>query len=203
MHLAPRISLALALAALSPLARADDRFESLKQRSERLESLSGFLERFVGGCKDVYQRQTCERNVQTTRKAYEGKTLFAVVGDGAAELMRAESQGDRYRIFLTPFIDGGGYALTHGSPAGQDAEGRPRIGFVVLQGELPAGVGDMEFRSAFRTGNVEMQVLFRPEGTWKMKRKDSSGYYEGVRARFLGVRLVDPRSGAEIASRIL
>lgn len=201
MHLALRIVVALAL--LSPIARADDRFESLKHSAERLESLPGFLERFVGGCKDGYERRTCEKNVQAARKAYEGKTLVAVVGDGAAELVRAESRGDRYRIFLTPFIDGGGYALTHGSPAGQDAAGRPRIGFVVLQGELPAGVGDMEFRSAFRTGNVEMEVVFRPEGTWKMKRKDASGYYEGVRARFLGVRLVDPRSGAEIASRLL
>jgi len=126
----------------------------------------------------------------------------ATVTDRAAEIVRAEMLGDRYRIFLTPFIDGGGYALTHGAPAGQDSEGRPRIGFVVMQGGLPPGATDLDFQSPFRTGNVEMEVVFRPEGTWKLKRR-GAGYYEGVKARFLAVRLVDPRTGAEIASKVL
>jgi hypothetical protein len=194
------LTLVVTLAALP--AGADDRFEALRQRAERVPSLPGFLSRFVGDCKDPYERAACEKNVQAMRKSFEGRVLVTTVG-GAAELLRAESRGDRYRIFLTPFIDGGGYALTHGSPVSQDSAGRPRIGFVVLQGELPAGLGDMEWRSAFRTGSVEMELVFRPEGTWKMRRRDSGGWYEGVKARFLGLRLVDPRTGAEIASRVL
>jgi hypothetical protein len=196
-HLLP---LVLVLGALP--ARAGDGFEALRHRAERVESLQGFLSRFVGECKDPYEKRACEKNVQAARRSFEGKVLVARVADGA-ELVRAESQGEHFRIFLTPFIDGGGYALTHGAPVGQDSAGRPRIGFVVLRGELPPGVGDMEWRSAFRTGSVEMEVVFRPEGTWKMKRKDSAGWYEGVKARFLGVRLLDPRTGSEIASRVL
>lgn len=199
-----RLAVAAVLTAISlapALPRADDRFEALKQRAERLQSLPGFLERFVGTCKDPFERRNCEQNVRQSRRAFEGKTLVTTVS--AAELARAESDGSHFRIVLTPFIDGGGgYALTHGDPVGQDPAGRPRIGFVVLQGALRPGVADMEFRSPFRTGFVEMEVIFRPEGTWKLKRRDG-GFYEGVRARFLGVRLLDQRTGDEIASRVL
>ncbi len=196
------IALLLALAPLaSPPAFAEDRFEALRSRAERVE-LRGFLERYLGGCREGFERLACEQNVRVARRSFAGKTLVAVVADGAARLVRAESRGDRYRIFLTPFIDGDGYALTHGAPLGQDGEGRPRIGFVVLQGSLPPGVGDLQFQSPFRTGNVAIEIVFRPEGTWRMKRK-GPGFYEGVKARFLALRLVDPRTGAEIATKIL
>ena len=199
MRLAIRVLLAASL--IPATASADERFESLKQRAQRLESLPGFLARFVGSCQDTFQRYTCEQNVRAARRAFEGKTLVTTVS--AAELARAESDGGRFRIMLTPFIDGGGgYALTHGEPVGLDSEGRPRIGLVVLAGALKPGQADMDFRSPFRTGFVEMEVVFRPEGTWKRKRR-SGGYYEGVRARFLGVRLLDPRTGGEIASLVL
>jgi hypothetical protein len=196
----------LALAALAltlPAAgRGDDRFDALRSRAERLDSLGAFLERYVGGCRDLFTRADCERNVAGVRRALQGKILVARVADGAAELVRARADGGRFRIDVTPFIDGGGFALTHGSPASQDASGRPLIGLLVLQGQIPPGTGDLDFHSPFRTGNVELEVVFEAQGTWKMKRRDG-GLYEGVKARFLGLRLVDPRTGAEIASKVL
>ncbi len=203
MRIPTAFAFLLATSMLAGAARGDDRFEALRRRAERVDSLGGFLEKYVGSCKDAYERRTCERNVEATRRGYSGKLLLATVGDRAAELCRAESGGDRFRIFLTPFVDGGGYALTHGVPTRQDPEGHPLIPFVVLQGVLPPGTGDLEFQSPFRTGNVELEVLFKPEGTWKLRRKAGGGFYEGVKARFVGVRLVDPRTGAEIASRVL
>lgn len=181
-------------------ARGDERFDLLKQRAERIESLPSFLDRFIGSCGTVYERQTCEQNVQSVRRRFEGKLLVATVGDHAAELCQARTLGEQYRILLTPFVDGGGYALTHGSPVRQDAAGRPLIPYLVLQGPLPPG-SEQNFESSFRTGNVELEVVFRPEGTWKLRRK-GTGYYEGVKARFVALRLVDPRTGAEIASRV-
>jgi hypothetical protein len=182
-------------------ARSDERFDSLRHRAERIESLPSFLDRFIGGCQSAYERQTCEQNVQSIRKRFEGKLLVATIGDRAAGLCHTQTLGEQYRILLTPFVDGGGYALTHGSPVRQDADGRPLIPYLVLQGPLPAG-GLLSFESPFRTGNVELEVVFRPEGTWKLRRK-GSGFYEGVKARFVGLRLVDARTGAEIASRVL
>lgn len=194
---------ALALALALPAAgRGDDRFDALRSRAERLDSLGAFLERYVGGCRDLFTRAECERNVAGVRRALQGKILVARVADGAAELVRARADGGRFRIDVTPFIDGGGFALTHGSPASQDASGRPLIGLLVLQGQIPPGTGDLDFHSPFRTGNVELEVVFEAQGTWKMKRRDG-GLYEGVKARFLGLRLVDPRTGAEIASKVL
>jgi hypothetical protein len=48
-----------------------------------------------------------------------------------------------------------------------------------------------------------MEVLFRPQGTWKLKRKGEPGFYEGVKARFLGIRLLESRTGREIASKVM
>jgi hypothetical protein len=196
------LAVALRITLLPEPVRADDRFDSVRNRAERLDSLNSFLERYVGSCRDVFTRVDCERNVATARRAVHGKVLVARVADGAAELVRAHSDGGRFRIDVTPFIDGGGYALTNGEPLRPDAAGRPVIGLVTLQGVLPPGTGDLEFFSPFRTGNVEMEVVFEVKGTWRMKRRDG-GFYEGVKARFLALRLVDPRTGAEIASRVL
>jgi hypothetical protein len=195
-------SLALAALALPLLAAADDRFDALRTRAERVDSLGSLLERYLGSCRDPFTRADCERNVGAARRSIQGKVLWARVSDGASEIVRARAEGGRFRIDVTPFIDGGGFALTHGSPLRQDGDGRPVIGLVVLQGALPPGVPDLDFFSPFRTGRVEMEVVFEVQGAWKMKRRDG-GLYEGVRARFLALRLVDPRTGAEIASRVL
>jgi len=45
--------------------------------------------------------------------------------------------------------------------------------------------------------------VFTPERAWKLRRKGEPGDVEGVAARFLAVRVVDARTGREIASRIL
>ncbi len=199
-RLAASLAAALALHALP--ARADARFEALARGAERLESLEAFLSRFVGRCTDVYERQTCESNVAAARRAVAGKT-FAVRVSDAAPLVRAQVRGAGFVVLVTPFVDGGGLALTNGEPRSQDAAGQPLIGFIPIQGRLPTGMIDMEFESPFRTGAVEMEIVFRPERTWKLKRRGEAGFYEGVAARFLAVRLVDSRTGNEIASRVL
>jgi len=197
-----RVSLMLATLLLALPASADDRFDSLKTQAHRVDSLSGFLERFVGGCKDTYEKRSCEENVRVARKGLEGKLMVVSLGDRTPEIVRAEATGDHFRILVTPFIDGGGYALTHGVPAKQDSAGRPLINYIVIEGTLPAG-GELEFQGPFRTGHVEMEVLFKPEGTWKLKRKGEPGYYQGVKARFVGLRLIDQRTGSEIAAKML
>jgi hypothetical protein len=57
--------------------------------------------------------------------------------------------------------------------------------------------------AALRTGRVELEILFRAEGAWKLKRRGEEGFYEGVKARFAALRLVDGRTGAEIAAKVL
>jgi hypothetical protein len=192
--------LALLSSALS--THADDRFQALRQSARPLDSLGPFLERYVGSCRDEFTRADCEANVRAVRRSLDGHAYAASVAEQTLDIVRPERTARGYRFFVTPFIDGGGIALTHGKPRSQDAAGRPRIGFLVLEGALPPGMDEMSFESTLRTGRLELEIVFRPEGTWKMKRKGEPGFYEGVKAHFLGVRLVDSRSGAEIASRV-
>ncbi|ABC81543.1 DUF6066 family protein [Anaeromyxobacter dehalogenans] len=194
--------LAIAAAAPAPApARAAD-FDAVARSAERLDALEPFLVRYVGHCVDVYERRTCEANVAATRRSADGKT-FAVRVQDAAPLVKPEVRGDgRFLLLLTPFVDGGGVALTHGAPLRQDAQGHPLVGLLPIPGTLPDGTMEMEFESPFRTGAIELEIVFRPEKPWKLKRKGEAGSYEGVAARFLAVRVLDARTGAPIATKV-
>jgi hypothetical protein len=201
MHLA---RLALTTLLLLPITtRADGRFDAVRGHAKRLDSLGPFLERYIGSCKDAFTRADCEQNVRQVRRGFDGHVYAASVAEQTLDLVRSERTRSGYRFVVTPFIDGGGLALTHGEPRRQDAAGHPLIQFIVLEGALPEGMDELALESALRTGRVELEVVFRPEGTWKLKRKGEPGFYEGVKARFLAIRLVDTRSGAEIASKVL
>ena len=177
-------------------------FEALRGQAHRLPSLGPFLERYVGSCKDEFTRSDCEHNLRQVRRSLDHRVYTASIAEQTLDIVRPQRIQGGYRFLVTPFIDGGGLALTHGEPRRQDAAGHPLIGFLVMEGPLPAGLDELAMESALRTGRVELEVVFRPEGTWKLKRKGERGFYEGVKARFLGLRLVDSRSGIEIASSV-
>jgi hypothetical protein len=195
-----RLVLPLAAALLAAPALGDS-FDALAGKAQRVDALEPFLARYVGRCTDIYERATCQKNVAAARREVAGKTFAVRVAD-AATLIRPTLDGDRFTLLLTPFVDGGGYALTHGAPAKQDAAGRPVVALIPIKGKLPPGMMEMEFQGPFRTGAVELEIVFTPEKTWKLKRKGEPGDLEGVAARFLGVRVLDARSGKEIASRV-
>ncbi len=193
----------LALLTSPSLASATgSRFDALRDRAQRLDSLGPFLEKYIGSCRDELTRYDCEHNVREQRRGLDRNVYAASVAEQTLEIVRPERTRGGYRFFITPFIDGGGFALTHGEPRKQDASGRPLIAFVVVDGVLPEGMDELALESALRTGRLELEVLFRPEGTWKLKRRGEPGYYEGVKARFLALRLVESRSGVEIASKV-
>lgn len=197
----PRVPLLLAALLCASPARGAT-FDELAAKAQRVDALEPFLARFVGRCTDVYERATCERNVAAARREVAGKTFSVRVPDSAA-LVRPLLDGDRFTLLVTPFVDGGGYGLTHGAPSKLDAGGHPVVSLIPVKGKLPPGTLDMEFQAPFRTGAVELEIVFTPERAWKMKRKGEPGDLEGVAARFLGVRILDARSGREIASRVL
>ncbi|HTN54504.1 MAG TPA: DUF6066 family protein [Anaeromyxobacter sp.] len=198
MHRA--LSLLLLAAALpAPAISAD--FEAVAGNAEHLERLEPFLARYVGRCTDPIERRACEANVVAARRVLGARTFAVRVAD-AAGLVRPELHGDSYVLLFTPFVDGGGLALSHGAPLRQDAEGHPVIGLLPIRGTLPPDVAEMQFESPFRTGAIELEIVFRPEKAWRLSRKGERGSYEGVAARFLAVRVIDARTGAPIASRV-
>lgn len=182
-------------------ALANDRFDQVKSRAEKIDSLGGFLDKYVGKCAPY--EAACLQNLKDTRQQWTGKTIYVTLGDRAASLMKVDTSGSQFRVLFTPFVDGGGYGLTHGAPKKQDSSGNPLIDFIQINGAMPEGMGEMELKSAFRAGQVGVELVFKPEGTWKLKRKGEEGFLEGVKARFLGIRLVANRTGTEIASKLL
>jgi hypothetical protein len=201
MHLARLAPLLASLLAASPAHGAS--FDDLAAKATRLDALEPFLSRYVGRCTDIYEKATCQKNVAAVRKEAAGKTFVVRVPESASIVRPSLEGGDRFTLLVTPFVDGGGgYALTHGAPTRQDSAGRPVLALVPVKGKLPPGTMEMEFQSPFRTGAIELELVFTPEKAWSMKRKGEAGDLEGVAARFLAMRILDARSGKEIASRV-
>jgi hypothetical protein len=196
----PRALALAVLAACSPALASTD-FASVATSAERLETLEPFLSRYVGRCTDIYERRTCEANVLASRRAIAGKTFTVRIPD-AAPLVQPRLQGERFTLLVTPFVDGGGFALSNGAPLRQDAQGNPLVGLIPISGRLPPGTMELEFQGPFRTGAIELEIVFRPERTWKLPRREG-GSYEGVAARFLAIRVLDARTGNEIAAKVL
>ncbi len=199
-----RVAVLLALSWLTalPASARDQDFDAVAQSAEKVDALETFLARYIGHCPDVYEKQKCEANVAQARKAATGRT-FTVRVQEAAALMRTERRGDGYLLLLTPFVDGGGLALTNGAPRKQDAQGRPLIDLLTIPAPLPDGMMAMEFESPFRTGAIEMEIVFRPEKVWKLQRRGEKDSYEGVAARFLAVKVIDSRTGNPIAAKVM
>lgn len=198
----PRLRLAaLALLALAPAAGLAADYEAAAAKAERVERLDTFLEKFVGRCTDPYTRAECERGVASFRKEALAKT-YVVKLQEATSLVRPEREGDGFVLLLTPFFDGGGLALTNGTPTKQDPAGNPLVALVPIRSVLPPGAMDLEFLSPFRTGAIELEVVFRPLKAWKLPKK-GGGSLEGVGARLVAVRVLDGRTGNELGSKVL
>ena len=192
--------LALAvLAAPAPGLAAD--FESAAAKAERLDRLDGFLERFIGRCADPYTRAACEKDVAAFRKDALGKSYVVKIQE-ATSLVRPEREGDGFVLLLTPFFDGGGLALTGGTPTKQDPAGNPLVQLVPVRSVLPPGSMDLEFLSPFRTGAIEVELVFRPLKAWKLPKK-GGGSIEGVGAKLVAVRVLDGRTGNELGARMM
>jgi hypothetical protein len=192
--------LLLLLTALPAPAQADERFAAAAAKAERLEDLRSFLGRYIGSCTDPIERRACEANIAAFRKTAGTKSYVLRIPD-AASLVRAQPKGERVLLLLTPFIDGGGYALTRGQPARQDAAGNPLVDLLPVEARLPPGMLEMDFLSPFRAGAIELEIVFRPDRPWKLKRKGEPGSFEGLAARFVALRVINARDGSEIAAR--
>jgi hypothetical protein len=192
--------LLLVLTALPIRTPADERFAAAAAKAERLEDLRIFLGHYVGSCTDPIERRTCEANVAAFRRQAGAKSYVVRIPE-AAQLIRAQPKGDRIVLLLTPFIDGGGYALTRGEPTRLAASGSPVVDLIPFEVRLPPGMLEMDFLSPFRAGAIELELVFKPDRAWKLKRKGEPGSFEGLASRFLSLRVINARDGSEIAAR--
>jgi hypothetical protein len=195
---------ALTLVPALAFAEAPRGFVQLRDRAQPLESLSSFLSKFVGDCgSDVLARQDCLKKVDAFRKQSIGKSYYLILDDDAQQLVQPRGfspHTHQMEFALTPFFESAGLALTQGQPGKLDAEGRPVIPLIRMVSILNDSLMPMDVDRVFRTGNVRMQIIFKPLGVWKLPKRDRHGYVEGVKAQLQGVRLSEARSGGEVAT---
>jgi len=197
--------LALGLALITAArAEAPSAFTRLRDQAQSVESLSAFLARYVGSCTDLEEKAACEANARRTRNEITGRLYYVVLDESAARMLKAGAYDPRTREFtieMTPFFEASGFALTEGAPKGQDGQGHPRIQIEPIFATLPADWLPMDMERLLRTQSLKIHIVFRPLGLWSLPDK-GGGKLEGVRAKFLAVRLISARTGEDVALRL-
>ncbi len=185
------------------LAEAPKAFVALRDSAEAVDSLTTFLDRYVGHCSDPFEKAACEAHARRTREQMTGRSFYAILGESASRALRAAAfnpSSGTFRIDLTPFFEAGDFALTEGAPLGLDSQGRPRIALLPIAATMPQGSLPMDVERLMRSGALRVHLVFKPLGIWSLPGK--SGKLEGVRARLQAVRIVNARSGDEIALHV-
>lgn len=195
------LSLLAAALAQPAWAEAPKAFVALRDSAEAIDSLTTFLDRYVGRCTDPFEKAACEANARRAREQMTGRAFYAILGESASRMLRAAGfnpTSGAFRIDLTPFFEAGDYALTEGAPIGVDGEGRPRIPLLPIAATMPDGSLPMDVERLLRSGSLRVHLVFKPTGLWSLPGK-SGGKLQGVRAKFLAIRIVNARSGEEVA----
>jgi hypothetical protein len=202
-------AIAAVLLAQVSLARADNKtFAQWRDKARPVESLSQFLSSFVGDCESeiLTGSKECQSKVDAFRKESLSNAYYVILGEDATKMVQVKGfnpQTHEFEFALTPLFDAAGYALTHGQPTHTDAEGNAVLPLMKMVGKLSDETTPMDVDRLFKTGQVRLQVVFRPMGIWRLPRKDKKGaFFEGVKSQFLAVRLSDARSGNELVSTV-
>lgn len=187
-------------------AEAPAAFVKLRDRSQPVESLTAFLERFVGSCSSLTESSaTCMANARKARAELSGRLFYLILDTNSAQMLTAGPYNPatrQIRLDLTPFFEAGGLALTDGEPTGQDTHGQPRIQRMPLMVTLPDDWMPMDMERLLRSQNIRIHLVFKALGIWNMPNKSGGNKMEGVKAKFLAVRLTNARTGDEIALRV-
>lgn len=203
----PTIALCLAslLGAGSARAGAPPAWEALRARAQPLDGLSGFLDRYLGRCPPSDERRECLLKAKRERDELTGKLFYVRVDGDVARLLqpdRFDPEAGELTLQLTPFFDASGLALTEGKPLGLDAQGRPRIAQIPLVARLSPEEDAKDVERLLRTGQVRLELVFKPAGSWSLPAKGKAEALEGVRASLLGIRLANGRTGETLALRL-
>jgi Family of unknown function (DUF6066) len=190
---------ALLLPALA-MADVDPRFARLRDASEPLGGLSGFLNRYIGECGDMFASPDCRTKADEFRKNYKGKKMYMIITEDVATMVSPgsyEPNTGNFTINIVPFFAGGKYALTHGTPKKTDAQGNPIMPLLTVSGTTPEGWNGGMFSRMFSAKGVRVQVVFTPLDIWSLN-KPGGGKIFGVSSRVEAILLTDGRTGYEL-----
>jgi hypothetical protein len=153
-----------------------------------VHGLGSFLERFVGDCGSSKE---CAARAKAFRAQNSKKKFYLVVGEeSVVQVSSGPKNGSSQTLHLLPFFAAGNFALTEGAPRKTDGQGNPILPYLTVK--VPRGENDVDW--LIRSRRLRLQVVFAPEEVWALPSK-RGGKAVGVRAKILGIRVEEARSG--------
>jgi hypothetical protein len=193
------VTVALLLPALA-LADVDPRFARLRDSAEPLGGLSGFLNRYIGECGDMFASKDCRTKADEFRKNFKGKKLYMIITEDVVTMVSPgpyQPTTGNFLINILPFFASGKYALTHGTPKRTDAQGNPILPLLTVSGTTPEGWTGSMYARLFSDNGIRVQVVFTPLDIWSVA-KPSGGKVFGVASRVEAILLTEGRTGEEL-----
>ncbi len=183
-------------------ADVDARFAKMRDMAEPVQSLGGFLDKYVGDCGSVLEGGAdCKKNSEAFRRAANGKKFYMMITEDSSSMLSlgnySPGSGD-VTINLTPFFPASNSAVTHGAPSRTDENGNPVMPFIALKGTLPEGWNPQMMGRQLQAGAMRLQIVFTPQGLWTMSKK-GGGQMHGVKAHIDAVIVTVGRTGDQIA----
>ncbi len=181
-------------------ADVDPAFAKLRDAAEPIESLGGFLDRYIGECGELLAGKGCADKAKAFRAAVAGKKFYMIVGEDSATMIAAgpwDVAKGEFILNLTPFFPGGEYALTDSVPKKTDANGNPLLPLVRIRGEAQEGWNQATVGRLVSTRQLRLQVVFTPQEVWTLPKK-GGGKLMGVKAKLNGVLVTRGRTGEQV-----
>ncbi len=183
-------------------ADVDPKFAKLRDGSDALSSVGGFVDKYIGDCGPVSEGGAdCAKNSENFRKGANGKKFYMILTEESTAVLQMGAfnpSGGEVTFNLTPFFSGSNSAITHGAPSKTDANGNPVMPFLTFKGTLPDGWNVQMMQRQVQSRAMRMQVVFTPLGLWELPKK-GGGKIRGVKAKLEAVLVTVGRTGEQVA----
>lgn len=181
-------------------------YDTQRSGAEVVRNLGRFLEQYLGDCESddpAFDKRSCEAAAAEVRKEHQGKVLRLELDDVRDQLHLAtfDQKKGAYRLHLVPFFGERALALSVGKPKRVNDEGQPVLDNVPIWVKRPEGQPELIFRRALERGQVRIELLLKPKGAYRLKRKGDTDI-RGAEVALVGLRLFQESGDAPLAEQM-
>lgn len=181
-------------------------YDTQRGDAELVRNLGRFLEQYLGDCESddpAFDKKGCEAAALGVQKEYRNKVLRLELDDVRDQLHLATFDQKRgaYRLHLVPFFGERALAMSVGKPKRVNEEGQPVLDNVPIWVKLPDGQPELIFRRSLERGQVRLELLLKPRGAYRLKRKGDSDI-RGADVALVGLRLFQESGDKPLAEQM-
>lgn len=172
---------------------AQPNYASARGGAEPVKNLGRFLEQYLGECESEdpsFNKSACEATAKKVQDSYRDQTLrleLEEVGD-QFHLAQWDAPKNAFRVHLTPLFSERALALSVGRPTRLNDDGLPVMKNLPVWVKIPKDTPEFVFRRELERGQVRLELLFKPKGPWRLKRKGDTDI-RGAEVALVGLRL--------------